>query len=603
MTDSSAGYKRFFAELKRRRVYRVMAVYGIVGFLLLQIMDLVVPALLLPEWTYRFLALILLLGFPIALVLAWAFEMTPEGVRRTADAGPGELGAIIAAPAAKRWTSGLLGLVGISALVFGAWYAGQRSSPTPDADSTMGAVEGSIAVLPFVNVSDDASNEYFSDGISEELLNLLARMPDLRVAARTSSFSFKDQNLEIPEIADRLNVAHVLEGSVRKAGNQVRITAQLIRADDGFPLWSERWDRRLDDIFAIQDEIAAAVAKQLQVTLLGAVPTVYETDPEAYALFLQARHLLRTGGSVNDAAEPLLNAALEIDPEYVPALLALARVYNRRSFSEGVHYETLTRDVVNRALALDPENGYAHGWLGWIAIFYDGDLETGARETERGLALDPTHLDLLHGSQQVARIFGQFDAATALGRYEVSRDPVCERCYLLLGTSYLVAGNLDEAENAFLTAETLTSGGADSDGSVASVLGLIDLLRGDPVAAISDFETIPRESPRAFLADALVSHTLGRKAEFDAAVAGLSSRDDSSRWLAPVYAWSGATDDAFQALEANRLAAYRSYFLPPAQDPLYESLRADPRWLPYLESIGRSPEELAAIDFEVRLPQ
>jgi hypothetical protein len=192
---TTPGYQRFFAELKRRRVFRVMAVYGLVGFVLLQIVDLAVPALLLPEWTYRFVALILLLGFPIAIVLAWAFETTPEGVQRATEAAPGELGAIIAQPASRHWLAGIPALVGVVALVGGAWWVGRQSASVADADPTTGPVVASIAVLPFVNMSDDASNEYFSDGISEELLNLLAKIPDLHVAARTSSFSFKEQNL------------------------------------------------------------------------------------------------------------------------------------------------------------------------------------------------------------------------------------------------------------------------------------------------------------------------------------------------------------------------------------------------------------------------
>ena len=178
-------------------------------------------------------------------------------------------------------------------------------------------------------MSDDASNEYFSDGISEELLNLLAKIPDLHVAARTSSFSFKGQDLEITEIAHRLNVAHVLEGSVRKADNEVRITAQLIRAEDGFHVWSESWDRTLQDIFAIQDEIAAEVTEQLKVTLLGAAPTAEKVDPEAYALFLQARQLGRQGrAEVYERAIALYEQALAIEPEYTAAWVGLGNTYS-----------------------------------------------------------------------------------------------------------------------------------------------------------------------------------------------------------------------------------------------------------------------------------
>ncbi len=258
MTDPTPGYQRFFAELKRRRVFRVIAVYGIVAFALIEAADAIFPRVALPDWTVTLIVWLALLGFPVAVVIAWALELTPEGVRRTAEAAPGELAEIIAAPASKRWSSAVLALVGMSALLAGTWYAGRLSAPASGTDGAASLASASIAVLPFADMSPDRDQEYFSDGISEELLNLLGKIPGLRVAARTSSFSFKGQNLEIPEIADRLNVAHVLEGSVRKADNQVRITAQLIDARSDTHLWSETWNRTLDDIFAIQDEIAAA---------------------------------------------------------------------------------------------------------------------------------------------------------------------------------------------------------------------------------------------------------------------------------------------------------------------------------------------------------
>jgi len=229
----------------------------------------------------------------------------------------------------------VLALVGVTALLAGVWYVGRQSAPAVDADPAAGVSAASIAVLPFADMSPDKDQEYFSDGISEELLSLLAKIPELEVAARTSSFSFKGQNLEIREIAERLNVAHVLEGSVRKAGNEVRITAQLIRADDGFHEWSETWDRSLDDIFAIQDEIAADVAAQLKVTLLGAAPTVGATDPAAYAFYLQARQLGRQGTAEGlEQSMALYQRALAIDPDYAAAWAGLARDYYTQAGTE-----------------------------------------------------------------------------------------------------------------------------------------------------------------------------------------------------------------------------------------------------------------------------
>ncbi len=601
---TTPGYQRFFAELKRRRVFRVMAVYGIVGFVLLQIMDLVVPALLLPEWTYRFVALILLLGFPVAIVLAWAFEMTPEGVRRTAEAASGELTEITAAPASKRWAAGLLALVGVTALLAGVWYVGRQSTPAAGADGAAGPVSESIAVLPFVNMSDDASNEYFSDGISEELLNLLAKIPELQVAARTSSFSFKDQNLEIPEIAERLNVAHVLEGSVRKAGNEVRITAQLIRADDGFHVWSETWDRTLDDIFVIQDEIAADVVAQLKVTLLGEAPTVEETDPEAYAQYLQARHLSRLGTAEGyEQSIALYEQALAIDPNFAAAWAGLAGVYSSQTASYGEQgFDVgfgLAREAVNRALAIDPEYAPAYAILGRIALLYDGDLAAAALHLERALVLEPTNPDIIGRAALLALDLGRLDEAIALGEDAVARDPVNSTGHVWLGHSYLWAGQLDEAIASSRTALTLSPGFSWAQYNIGVAL----LEKGEPDAALAAMQQASSAALR-LIGLALAYHALGQAAESDAALTELIEEHEQG-WtynVAYVLAYRGEADRCFEWLD--KAVQYKDAGLSQiVVDNLFANIHDDPRWLPFLESIGRSPEQLAAIEFEVGLPQ
>ncbi len=595
-------YQRFFAELKRRRVFRVMAVYGIVGFVLLQIVDLVVPALLLPEWTYRFVALILLLGFPVAIVLAWALELTPEGVRRTAEAAPGELTEIIAAPVSKRWLAGVLALVGMTALLAGVWYVGRQSAPAVGADPAGGPVLESIAVLPFADMSPDKHQEYFSDGISEELLNLLAKIPEMRVAARTSSFSFKGQNLGIPEIAERLNVAHILEGSVRKAGDEVRITAQLIRADDGFHVWSETWDRTLDDIFSIQNEIAADVVVQLKVTLLGAAPTVEETDPEAYGLFLQARQLGRqlTAESLEQSIA-LHQQALEIDPDYAAAWAGLARTYSSqtgpglRPIDEG--YE-LAREAANRALAIDPEFAEAHSELGRIAMLYDGDLAAAARHLKRAFALDPTNADIITTAAILAVSLGRLDEAIALYEYAVAHDPVDPNGHSRLGSVYLWAGRLDEAIASAHTALRLSPGRIVTQ----YVIGVALLRSGEPEAALAAMQQESSGWRRNGLAQAY--YALGRTAESDAALAELIQKDEqvAAYNIAYVLAYRGEADRAFEWLD--KAVQYNDPGLSQiAVEYLFTNIHDDPRWLPFLESIGKSPEQLAAIEFEVRLPQ
>lgn len=601
---TTSGYQRFFAELKRRRVFRVMAVYGGVAFVVLQIADIALPGLGLPEWTITLILALALLGFPFAIVLAWAFESTPEGIRRTEDAAPEELRAIMSAPASQRWPAGVAALVGAIALLAGVWYMGRQSAPAASAESPGGPVAASIAVLPFVNMSDDASNEYFSDGISEELLNLLAKVPELSVAARTSSFSFKDQNLEIPEIADRLHVAHVLEGSVRKSGDQVRITAQLIRASDGFHLWSQTWDRTLDNIFAIQDEIAADVVEQLQVTLLGAVPTVEETDPQAYALFLRARQLGRqfTEASL-EQSNTLYKQSLELEPDYAPAWTGLAKNYmlqtttlGTRSYDEGY---PLAREAANRALAINADYADAYAVLGQIASSYDSDLAAAAKYIERALELDPTNTDILNNASNLLRALNRLDEAIATEQYVVAHDPVAVGGRMRLSFIYMSAGRLDEAIESFRSLLSLNP--------VADLahlgLGTALLLKGEPEEALL---TMQRESSKEWRLIGLVMayHALGRNAESDAALAEVIEKH-ARGWsynIAEVLAFRAESDRAFEWLDTAVDYQDAGLSLAPS-DQLFNSLHDDPRWQPFLKSIGKSPEQLAAIEFRVRLPQ
>src|SRR5262249_7564965 len=278
--------------------------------------------------------------------------------------------------------------------------------------------ETSIAVLPFVDMSQAKDQGYFSDGLSAELLNLLTKVPQLKVAARTSSFSFKGKGVEIREIARQLHVANVLEGSVRKSGEQLRITAQLVRAAEGYHLWSETYDRKMDDIFKIQDEIAGEVVKELKVKLLGAAPKARTTDPKAYVLYLEARELGLQGTAEAFAkSDALLRQALEIDPRYAPAWDELARNFADKtgmgllSNEEGF---ALAREADEKALQIDPDYAPTHASLGWIAMYGDNDLAGAARHFQRALALDPTDVRVLRNATTFLQNLGRVDEALAL---------------------------------------------------------------------------------------------------------------------------------------------------------------------------------------------
>ena len=472
-------------------------------------------------------------------------------------------------------------------------------------ETTPAIPEKSIAVLPFVNISSDKEQEFFADGLSEELLTLLAKIPELQVAARTSSFYYKGKAVKLADVARELHVAHILEGSVRKSGDRVRITAQLIRAADGYHKWSETYDRTQADIFAIQEEIAEAVVKQLKVTLLGAAPKVMHTSPEAYALFLQARQFerqyIRQGFEQSIA---LYQQALAIDPTYAAAWNGLAKNYldqaflglGPRSADEGYR---LAREAANKALAIDPEYAWPHSNLSQIARTYDNDLVAAARHMEQALALDPADLYTLHEAAWVSLGLGRPNSAIEVMEYVAARDPMDATNHGALGWFYMLAGRLDEAIASSRTSLKLSP---DNIGTNYGI-GVAMLLKGDNKAALAAMLEEPEEGYR-LTGLALAYHALGQGSASDAALADLIKEHEKS-WsstIAKVYAFRGETDRAFEWL--NKAVAYHDAAVEQFPiDPFLSNLHNDPRWLSFLRKIGKTPEQLAAIKFEVNLPQ
>ena len=372
----------FLKELKRRNVFRVAIAYIITAWLLLQAVDLVLENVNAPDWVMQVFMLALAIGFPLAVFFAWAFEMTPDGVKRESEIDRSQS---ITPQTGHKLDRSIIVVLALALI----WCAWDKVSATPEPTASIDpALTGktapepvrepvpdlvappkSIAVLPFNNMSEDASNSYFSDGISEELLNALAKVKELKVAGRTSSFAFKGRNEDLRLIGETLGVSYILEGSVRKAGNTVRITAQLIQVEDGFHLWSETYDRELNDIFAIQDEIAGAIIKELKAELIGGQQiTSARVDTQAYDLYLLARQRIYTRTRMQlESALDLLDQALEIDPDFAPAwaqkgitsMLLSNRSYGTMPFVES---QAQARLALNKALELDPE--LAEGWAG-----------------------------------------------------------------------------------------------------------------------------------------------------------------------------------------------------------------------------------------------
>jgi len=579
-----------------------MAYYGAAAFAILQGTDLVVPVLGLSDSVTRWVAVFLLLGFPLAILVEWAFELTPDGLRRTEGASADELSEILASPRSKRWPSGLLALAGVTVMLAGAWYVGRRSVSADLRGAYSSTPTASVAVLPFLNMSSDPEQEFFSDGISEELLNLLSRVPGLRVPSRTSSFSFKGQGLEVPEIAQRLKVEHVLEGSVRKAGDRMRISAQLVDAESDTQIWSQTWDRALDDIFAVQDEIAEAVVARLEVTLLDSAPKAEATDPEAFALFLQGRQMgrQRTAEGLN-GAEAVLEQALTIEPDYAPAWGELARVYSTEAGSGVRPAEeaySLARDAADQALAIDPGYAPAIAHLGIIAMAYDGDLATAARYYQRALELAPNDLDIIIDSATLLQSLGRLEEAIVLKEAAATRDPVNPRAHHNLGNAYRWAGQWDRAIASYRTALNLSPGYIGSQTGIGQAL----LGKGEPEAALDAIqaETSP---PWKLIGLVMADFALGQQEDSDAALTTLVEEwaQDAAYNIAYVMAFRGEADAAFEWL--HRAVENKDPGLSEISvENTFARIHDDPRWLPFLEGIGRAPAQLATIEFHVVPP-
>lgn len=510
-------------------------------------------------------------------------------------------------PAARLSLVAAIGITALAAVVLVIWRPWEMSRPgqviVPEQASTQSSLmpgkteaptEKSIAVLPFVDMSEKRDQEYFTDGLSEELIDLIAKVPELRVTARTSSFYFKGKQATIAEIAKALNVAHVLEGSVRKSGNRLRITAQLIRASDSSHLWSETYDRKLDDIFRVQDEIADAVVKELKISLLGAgsgfqggsssmirlrdAPT---SNTEAYTLYLQGRALVaRYTPADVEKGKVYLRQAVELDPDFAAAWAWLAQARNQAFslFATENNYEIYRREMVeavDRALALDPQLPQAHSLKAFISWFMDQDIPAAKREMKRALELGPGDSGVLTSVSLMTLGLGRIEEAEEIAKEAVAQDPLAIDGYRALGLAQQYGGKLTEAEATFRRVLEINP---NADGLHAR-LGLVLVAAGKPEAALAEILREPSQGRRR-TSLALAYDALGRRADADKAL-GDPEKLAADGWyfqIAVVYAHRGEQDQALAWLERgykNHDGGVYNYL---TVDPLLEPLRADPRY-------------------------
>ena len=593
----------FFSELKRRNVMRVAVLYGVASWVLLQVGDLLFGALGVPAWGIRLLLGLLLLGFPLALIFAWVYELTPEGLKREHEV-PAD--ASVTAQTARRLDLLVIVLlvVAIVLVVADRFLNHQGTTSTPTVASTgagtvplgvgaqAAAAAVSIAVLPFVNMSEDKANEYFSDGLTEELLNVLANVQGLRVIARTSSFSYKGKEVKISDVARDLNVDNVLEGSVRKSGNRVRITTQLIRASDSSHLWSETYDRDLNDIFAVQDEISGQVVDALKLRLLRNSPAAPEAGsthvPQAYEAFLRGRFLRNQGES-----ESGLRGALAAFDEAIRLDAGFARAYAGRADALSVlasnAYMPMTegfeqaRVASKRAVELAPDLADGYLALSYVLNVVDEDTRGSADAVQRALQLNPGSLEVQRAYSTFASSFGRHEEAIAAAEKGIELDPIAPQAYINLSGVLFAARQYGKSEAAARRALAL----APSRSGGHAQLGFVLLLQGRSAEALAEFDQESVDWQR-MTGRSLV---FARTGKTDLARNELSAMqkkfgDAASYQYAEINAALGDRDEAMRwLLNARRVhdpGLSGNIFV----DPALDALRSDPRFDALLRELG-----------------
>ncbi|MEO6968669.1 MAG: tetratricopeptide repeat protein [Rhodanobacteraceae bacterium] len=586
--------RSFVAELKRRNVFRVAIAYGAISWLLLQACGLIFEAFDLPHTATRVLLVVLVLGFLPTLLFAWAYELTPDGLQRESGIESGD--------SVRRLTgrkfdfiiigvlTTLVGLLLLDRLVLSPRSEGSSAKIAAKPPVLKTSATASIAVLPFLDLSNTRDQEYFSDGMSEELLNLLTQVPGLHVAGRTSSFSFKDKHATIAEIGKALNVTTVLEGSVRKSGERLRVTAQLINVADDYHLWSQTYDRKLTDVFAVQDDIAGAVVDALKLKLLPAQrpSTAKHHVPgfETYDHYLLGIQLLaRNDPAGITRAVASLRQAVAQDPDYAAAYAGLAMAESfavedspdPTIIAQG-HQRAMA--AAERAVTLDPTLGDAYGARGYVRTS-QWDWNGALADLVKAVALDPGEArnQLRYGYLLAA--LGRLPEANAALEKGTEQNPLFTPIWYTLAKVKAAQADYDGARRA---AERVLAIDPDYR-SASSYLGIIALLKGDPAAARAVFAKYGNP-----LVIALAEHDLGHPAQSQHALdqwIGQHARDDAYH-IAAAFAWRGDRDRAFEWLQ--RAIAQHDSGIPIIKyDPLLRSLRDDPRYAALLAQLGLPP--------------
>jgi len=569
--------ENFFSELKRRNVYKVAVGYAVVGWLVMQVAATIVPALHLPDSLTTAVVVITLLGFPIALVIAWAFEMTPEGMKRTEHVSPNEH---IPQWSRRKFATLVITIATLAAALAAYQFFRNKSAPgSPSSPS-----QKSIAVLPLVNTSGDPSNEYFSDGLSEELIAVLAKIPDLKVIGRGSSFLFKGQSGDSGAIGQKLGVAHLIEGSVRKQGDRVRIVAELINAADGRSIWSETYDRELKDVFAVQEEIAKSVAEQMKVKLLGqtnlsdAAPS--NQNPAAHNAVLQSDFYFQqqTAESIRQAIS-FAQEAVRLDPNYALAYAKLSQAWRQfgASFATAeteVAYDE-ARKAAEKAASLAPDLVEVRKAIGWVSMTPALDFRAAEKEFRRALELAPGDAGAKNGLSYSLMAQGRLAEAEQTCREAILLDPLVTTLWYNLGRLAVAAGRYQDAEEMFRKGLEIQPHAA----RFHTYLATLNIVEKNPTAALQQAQLEPDDFWREY-GLALVQQTQPDRIAADTALKNFSTKYaiNGAYQIAVIHALRKEPDEMFRWLD-NAYATHDSGLSQLVITPFVSEYREDPRFV------------------------
>ncbi len=564
-----------FNELKRRNVIKSALAYLVMAWLITQVIATVFPVFGAPNYLLKWALVILALGFPVWLIFAWVYEFTPEGIKKTVDIEPER-------SISTKTGTRLNKLIIITLTMAIVLLLADRF--TNDTAQVVAYGDQSIAVMAFSDMSPKQDHEYFSDGISEELLNLLAKIPDLKVISRTSSFSYKGKDTKATEIGKELDVTHILEGSIRKAGNMIRVTAQLINTSNGAHEWSHTYDRELDNVFKIQDEIAAVVSKELKLSFTDQASKSTIIDPEAYNLYLQAKHLVKqnTKGAYIEA-EAKTKASIALDSSYASSWRLLAEIYNTGTYNFSIREPKegipMGLDAAHKSIALDPGSGYSYAAL---SSLQELNWDFMAASKNMGIALELLPNDGIIIGTAALSTYGDLEKTVNLLNKAIEVDPLVYSNYFNLGHTYYRLNRLKEAEAAFKTFAVYYPNWDLFHYMIAK----IRLAQGKTDEAITEIEQEKHEFFNLYGRN-FIEFAMGRTIVANALFAEfLEKYGDTDRAnVADLYAFRGDYDQSF--LWLNKAFEAKDPVLVEALTyPSFKPMYSDPRWGAFIKKIG-----------------